>query len=53
MTPAGSQRTGVDAVDVAVRRLGELADRPVAEHVDVLDDVHRRLQGALADLDEG
>jgi hypothetical protein len=43
----------VPAVDLAVARLGELPDRPVAEHVEILDEVHRRLQDALAHLDEG
>lgn len=43
--------TGVEAVDAALEALAELADRPVAEHVAVLDDVHRRLQDALTDLD--
>jgi hypothetical protein len=44
--------TGEPAVDDALRRLDELADRPVAEHVGVYDDAHRQLQDALADLDE-
>jgi hypothetical protein len=39
-------------VERAVVRLGELEQLPVAEHVDVLDDVHRSLQDALATLDE-
>ena len=42
----------VPAVDEAVARLRELEVRPVDEHVDVLDHVHRRLQDALATLDE-
>jgi hypothetical protein len=40
------------AVDVALERLEDLADRPVAEHVAVYDEVHRLLQDALAALDE-
>jgi hypothetical protein len=44
--------TGEPAVDDALRRLDQLADRPVAEHVGVYDDAHRQLQDALADLDE-
>jgi hypothetical protein len=40
-------------VEVALGRLEELADRPVAEHVAVFDEVHRLLQDALAALDEG
>ena len=35
-----------------LRRLDGLQDRPVSEHVEVFDDVHRRLQDALATLDE-
>jgi hypothetical protein len=40
------------AVDTAVERLEGLAERPVAEHVAVYDEVHRLLQDALAALDE-
>ena len=40
------------AVDTALERLADLAERPVAEHVEVLDEVHRLLQDALAALDE-
>ncbi len=36
----------------ALDRLAELDDRPVAEHVEVYDAVHRLLQDALASLDE-
>ena len=51
--------TGPDAADVSdhalvqdVReRLAALRERPVDEHVAAYDDVHRRLQDALADLD--
>ena len=32
--------------------LDGLDDRPVAEHVEVFDQVHRSLQDALATLDE-
>jgi hypothetical protein len=41
------------AVETALARLEELADRPVTEHVAVYDEVHRLLQDALAALDEG
>ena len=43
-----------DAVLVAraLERLRGLDDRPVAEHVEVYDEVHRLLQDALASLDE-
>ena len=40
------------AAAAALQRLEELADRPVAEHVEVFDAVHRLLQDALATLDE-
>jgi hypothetical protein len=40
------------AVETALARLEELADRPVTEHVAVYDEVHRLLQDALAALDE-
>lgn len=38
-------------VESALARLAELADAPVAEHLPVLDGVHRSLQDALAALD--
>ena len=40
------------AVSAALGRLAELDDRPVSEHVEVFDAVHRLLQDALATLDE-
>jgi hypothetical protein len=42
--------TGNETVDAALERLRELADRPAAEHPELYDDVHQRLQAALADL---
>ena len=36
----------------ALQRLEGLQDRPVTEHVEVFDGVHRSLQDALAGLDE-
>lgn len=39
-------------VDRAVALLDQLDERPVAEHVEVFDAVHRSLQDALATLDE-
>lgn len=48
--------SGVDAarrlVEQAVAALEQTSERPVAEHVEVLDGVHRSLQDALAALDE-
>ena len=54
-----SASPGVDAVpesgdarvDAATARLAELPDLPTADHVAVYDDVHQRLQDALADAD--
>jgi len=49
-----------DSSDVAWRaehdareRLQAIDDAPLEEHVEVYEDVHRRLQEGLADLDEG
>ena len=39
-------------VSRALERLAELDARPVSEHVEVYDEVHRLLQDALASLDE-
>jgi hypothetical protein len=43
--------TGNARVDDATAALEVLDDRPTADHADVFEDVHRRLQSALADLD--
>ena len=44
--PSAAQvRTGDAAVDSALTRLADLADRPVREHVAIFEQVH----GALAD----
>lgn len=55
--PAPVADTGAEppltpAVAAALARLDELDAAPVAQHVDVLGDVHRLLQDALATLDE-
>jgi hypothetical protein len=39
-------------VEQAAAQLAQAQDRPVAEHVAVLDGVHRALQDALTALDE-
>ena len=44
--------TGVAAADEAAQRLAEVEDAPVEAHVGIYEDVHRRLQEGLADLDE-
>ena len=43
--------TGNRKVDEAVEQLGVLDDLPTAQHADVFEDVHSRLQAALTDLD--
>ncbi|MEU5988831.1 hypothetical protein ABZ806_07620 [Spirillospora sp. NPDC047418] len=40
--------TGDPRVDAAVAPLGGLGGRPVHEHVEIFEDVHRRLQELLA-----
>jgi hypothetical protein len=47
------ERRGVPATEDTLARLQELDDAPLEEHVEVYEDVHRRLQEGLADLDEG
>ena len=44
-------RTGNAHVDEATASLDVLDELATSEHADVFDDVHRRLLGALADLD--
>ena len=41
-----------EGVAQALARLDALEGRPVDDHVEVFDDVHRLLQDALATLDE-
>ena len=50
--PAGTSSEVPAAVLAARQRLTTLTDAPVAEHVEVFDEVHRLLQDALATLDE-
>lgn len=45
--------SGVAAADEARARLAAVDDAPLEQHVEVYEDVHRRLQEGLADLDEG
>jgi hypothetical protein len=44
--------TGHPGVDAALDRLRELADRPTGAHPELYDDVHRRLQDALAEIEQ-
>jgi hypothetical protein len=47
----GVPRTGNPGVDSAVELLASLDGLPPPEHAEVFDEVHRRLQAALTDLD--
>jgi hypothetical protein len=54
--PLDAAPAGIDPpaeVAVALAKLDALEGRPVGEHVEVYDEVHRLLQDALASLDEG
>jgi hypothetical protein len=46
-------RTGVAAADDALDRLDGLADAPLEDHVELFDEVQRRLHEGLAELDDG
>ena len=50
--PGTSGTAASTGVAEALRQLEDLPDRPVAEHVEVFDGLHRTLQDALATLDE-
>ena len=45
------QSTGDARVDAATARLEEVPDLPTADHVEVYEDVHRRLQDALSEAE--
>jgi hypothetical protein len=47
------ESTGVASVDAAIERLRDLEGAPVEGHVEIFDDVQRRLHDALAELDDG
>ncbi len=49
--PPSPEPTGDERVDAALSRLDELLTAPVADHVEVFEDVHRRLQDVLASVD--
>lgn len=42
------QPSGDARVDAALARLADTTDLPIAEQIEVFDEVHRRLQDALA-----
>ena len=45
-------RTGVAAADDALDRLDTLAEAPLDDHVEIFDEVQRRLHEGLAELDD-
>jgi hypothetical protein len=47
-----AEATGVRAADDARSRLADLDEASLEEHLDINEDVHRRLHEGLADLDE-
>ncbi len=47
----GPEPTGDPRVDAALERLSGVRNRPTAEHVEIYEDIHLRLQDALADID--
>ena len=49
--PPAPEPTGDERVDAALSRFDELAAAPVADHVEVFEDVQRRLQDVLASVD--
>jgi hypothetical protein len=53
--PSGepTARTGVAAADDALDRLERLSDAPLEDHVELFDEVQRRLHEGLAELDDG
>jgi hypothetical protein len=46
-----TEPTGDERADAAVQRLGEVTRTPPEEHVAIYEDVHKRLQDTLAELD--
>jgi len=49
--PEPAEATGDERVDAAAQRLQAVSGTPASEHVAVYEDVHRRLQDSLAELD--
>lgn len=49
----GVERTGDPRVDSALDRLDVVENAPLVDHVAAYDEVHRLLQDALADVDQG
>lgn len=49
---SAAAQTGDERVDEALTRLERLDRVPVADHVEIFDDVHQRLQNVLAAIDQ-
>lgn len=43
------EASGDAKVDAAMERLRDISELPVSEHLEVFDDVHRRLQDVLSE----
>jgi hypothetical protein len=52
-TDEPTARTGVAAADDALDALERLAEAPLEDHVELFDEVQRRLHEGLAELDDG
>jgi hypothetical protein len=50
--PPALASTGVPSADAAAQQLHAVDDAALEDHVEIYEDVHRRLQEGLADLDE-
>jgi hypothetical protein len=46
------EATGVPAADSAMARLRDVETAPLEDHVEIFDDVQRRLHEGLAELDD-
>lgn len=49
---AEPESTGVAAADSALARLRDIDAAPLEDHVEIFDDVQRRLHEGLAELDD-
>lgn len=50
--PEAEPPTGVTAADAALSRLQDIHAAPIGDHVEIFDDVQRRLHEGLAELDD-
>jgi hypothetical protein len=49
---AAREPTGVEPVDAALARLRDLDTAPLEDHVEIFDEVQRRLHDGLTELDD-